>query len=902
VTSLASVFVDARLNTKAFGPDIRAGMHSSSVVKESETAGKTHGSKFASAFGGAIRGIAAPLAGVFAVAGAGTFLKGAIEEAREAQKVSAQTAAVIKSTGGVAKVTTKQIGDLANAISAKTGIDDEAIQSGSNLLLTFKNIHNETGKGNSIFSRATQTITDLSVGMGQSLKSSAVQVGKALNDPIKGITALSRVGVTFTEGQKKQITQLVKSGDTMKAQKIILRELGTEFGGSAAAQATAGEKAKVAFDNLKESVGTALLPVLDKLQTIFVEDIVPALYDFAGFVQSRVIPAIKDVVGWFQSGTDGTSKLSEGFEVLKAGVVTFVQAALPVVKSVVDYFVSMWPQIKPTLDAIMNGFESLGKFLVAFFKVDLAVLTFIWKHFGETITNYAKGTFANIVQVVKGVFTVLGGIFDFFTALFTGDWSGMWDAMKQIASGVKDILGGIVGQLWNSIMAGLSVAVELIELAWSGLWSAVTDVATRAWDGLVFIVRNGVADIVDLFLGMAEKILDAADFAFGWIPGLGGKLDDAKRAFAGFRDDVNAYLRGIDDRHVTVSGSFSVPSAAQVAKVSAQLGGFASGGLIQGAGTGTSDSILARLSHGEFVQKASTVAREGVGNMHMLNQGRATIIPKFADGGLVVDSVVNSSGARVTASIADRIAARMAALLGAGMTRALDGIVGDLRPPAGLGGGAFKGLTGNAGIDRGLAWMQTQVGKPYLWGGVGPSGYDCSGLMSVLTNVLRGASNPYFRLGATSSMPWAGFLPGPGNFSLGWTTNYGGSGIGHTAGTLGGVNVESAGGVGVRMGSSARGANDGGFTGMMHLAGFDFGGLARGPGWMPKGPAPERVLSNRQTIAFERALDRGFGADGPLEITGQLSIDESGKAFIRGLARQEVRQRAGWDKSRTRTT
>jgi phage-related minor tail protein len=93
--------------------------------------------------------------------------------------------------------------DLATAISNKTGIDDEAIQSGENLLLTFTNIRNETGKGNDVFNQATQTITDMSVALGQDMKSSAIQVGKALNDPIKGVTALQRVGVSFTAAQKR---------------------------------------------------------------------------------------------------------------------------------------------------------------------------------------------------------------------------------------------------------------------------------------------------------------------------------------------------------------------------------------------------------------------------------------------------------------------------------------------------------------------------------------------------------------------------------------------------------------------------------------------------------------------------------------------------------------------------
>src|SRR6266540_3264380 len=183
----------------------------------------------------------------------------------ESNKIAGQTGAVLKSTGGVAGVTAKQVAGLADAISRKSGIDDEAIQSGENMLLTFKAIRNEAGKGNDIFNQATRTLIDMSTALGQDSSKSAIQLGKALNDPIKGISALRRVGVTFTDQQQKQIAAMVKTGNVMGAQKLILRELNSEFGGSAAAQATASGKMQVAMENLAESIGGVLAPVITAL-------------------------------------------------------------------------------------------------------------------------------------------------------------------------------------------------------------------------------------------------------------------------------------------------------------------------------------------------------------------------------------------------------------------------------------------------------------------------------------------------------------------------------------------------------------------------------------------------------------------------------------------------------------
>lgn len=208
----------------------------------------------------------------FALAGGITAAVGAlgyfVKSAAESQAVAAQVEAVIKSTGGAAGVTAQEVDKLATSLALKSGVDDEAIASGQAVLLTFTNVRNEVGAGNDIFNQATKTILDMSVALGTDLQSANIQVGKALNDPIKGITALTRVGVTFDEQTKKQIKTLVESGKTMEAQKIILAELRREFGGSAeAAGNTFNGKInilKVSLGNLAETIGQQLLPYVTK--------------------------------------------------------------------------------------------------------------------------------------------------------------------------------------------------------------------------------------------------------------------------------------------------------------------------------------------------------------------------------------------------------------------------------------------------------------------------------------------------------------------------------------------------------------------------------------------------------------------------------------------------------------
>jgi hypothetical protein len=198
--------------------------------------------------------------------------KAAVDKLEEMQKVGAQTNAVIKSTGGVANVTAAQVDELAASMAHKSGIDEESIKSSENLLLTFKDVRNEAGKGNDIFTQATKATQDLSVAFGKDLSASAIIVGKALEDPVKGATALRRIGVQLTATQQDQIKAFVASGDVMSAQKIILGELTSEVGGSANAygKTLAGQVA-IAKDELLHAgaaiVGSAA-PALGVLASV----------------------------------------------------------------------------------------------------------------------------------------------------------------------------------------------------------------------------------------------------------------------------------------------------------------------------------------------------------------------------------------------------------------------------------------------------------------------------------------------------------------------------------------------------------------------------------------------------------------------------------------------------------
>ncbi len=238
---LADLFVKLDLRTKGFQKGIKKADRAMDTLKKSVFSLK-----------GAVVGLSGTMAGIQLAKG----VKEAIQLANEQEAVEHRLAAVIKSTGQAAGYSLKQLKDMAAALQQTSTVGDEVILAGMGILATFKQVKGEAFEG------AMQAALDMSEVMQQDLKSSVIMIGKAMNDPVANLSAMTRAGVQFTQSQKEMIKQLWASGDVLGAQKIVLGELISQFGEAAvAAIKTFGGatlQAKNAWSDLGETLGFAV--------------------------------------------------------------------------------------------------------------------------------------------------------------------------------------------------------------------------------------------------------------------------------------------------------------------------------------------------------------------------------------------------------------------------------------------------------------------------------------------------------------------------------------------------------------------------------------------------------------------------------------------------------------------
>jgi hypothetical protein len=371
-------------------------------IDQSQKQVTTMGDKI-SKFGKAA-GVALLAAGAAAVAfGAKALLAGEAASTSNAriQQINESMGLFGDSTDAV----TASLVNYANEVARSTGIDQNAIKATQAKLLTFKEIAITADEVNGNFQRATKAAIDLGAAGFGTAEENAVALGKALNDPIKGIGALTRNGITFTASEKERIKVLVESNQVSEAQIMILAAIEAQVGGTAEATANATDRIKVGFSQVTETIGMALLPAFEKVTAFLLEQVFPAF-------QAYVLPIVKQLSAFIQ----------ENFAPLLQNVfIPIVKALLQAWTTVAKAVKNNEKELKPLLDLFKTVFQ--------FVKVALAPLLI-------NVLGKALQVVAGIVGTLIGLFSNLVGIIN-----------SAVNAIKAVASAGKAIGGAIGGAL-----------------------------------------------------------------------------------------------------------------------------------------------------------------------------------------------------------------------------------------------------------------------------------------------------------------------------------------------------------------------------------------------------------------------------------------------------------------------
>jgi phage-related protein len=484
--------------------------------------------------------------------------------------------------------------------------------------------------------------------------------------------------------------------------------------------------------------------------------------------------------------------------------------------AVSSFFTTIWNAISATGQAIWNA-------LASFFTNAWNALSAAWTNFWSAVFAFFQNLWNTLVAWAQATWNALASFFTNAWNAFTAAWTNFWNAVFAFFQNLWNTLVAWAQATWNALQNFFNVAWNAFTTAWTGFWSNIFAFFQTLWNNLVSWVQGVWNGLASWFSGVWNAF--TTNWSNFWNA-VGQKFSDVWNGIKGFAQQVWNDIKAIIATPVNFvigtilnGGLFKAWNAVNdFLHLPFHIGdlplipGFAKGGYTGDAGLFGTDSPHdpAGIVHAkEFVFTANQV--DNAGGPNAMYSLASQLDSGYAMGGLVrrqaSDPHLHQNAYVVPPDIAPRVQNFLNAL-SVGQAEAVQAAGGfDALGPGFFWGGYADGMSAAKAV------AQSMNGQPYVWGGVGPVGADCSGYQSVITNALRGANNPFFRVGTTATFPWSGFTPGlTSSYAVG-SVNDAGGGIGHMAGTLGGINVES-GGVhnNVAFGGPAAGAQAGLFN------------------------------------------------------------------------------------------
>jgi phage-related protein len=647
--------------------------------------------------------------------------------------------------------------------------------------------------------------------------------------------------------------------------------------------------------NLLGAIITALAPVIQAVGD--------ELVTLVGALATGLAPIVQALVPVVQMFGQFLGQLAPLFPQIMNAVIPLIPPLSQLIVALLQLALQV---IQPLLPLIVQLATFLTTSLATALGYLIPVITTVigWlTTFTDAVTNVVKW----IVDKFQYLYDVLVGhsIIPDLVSEIIGYFTGLWSKTKEIFNALKKGVIDIWNNLWNTVRS-----------KWDSFWGGLKNAFSNAWSVFRTSVSALRTSITNTWSSMWNSARDKVTSIFSTISGkISSFKNGMKSAFSSLRDSLGTIWNGIKSKigdpvkwvisKVYNSGIRTMWNTI-AGKISSKLTlpaislGFNRGGIVPGSGN--TDTVPAMLTPGERILSKQQVAQLGGhrGIDAMLGQDKPTRTggnptrqeerrrhqagtQHFASGGIV--GTVTGAIGNAVGSVASWAKDLVLGGLKAAAQKALSSLVKPLinQIPGGGFGSLLKGLsnravdgmlsflgnedkkaTGGPAVQRALAWAKSQNGLPYQWAGNGNPSWDCSGFMSAIESVIRG-QKPHRRwatgafVGNNGPAGWVRNLKSP--FMIGITN----AGVGHTAGTLAGVNFESSGGRGVHYGRTARGYNDSMFTsqwGFAPATKYDSGGLLQPGATMAvnRTKRPERVLDAQQTAMFEQLVSGSRGA------------------------------------------
>jgi hypothetical protein len=582
----------------------------SSIRSRFMLSGRKAGLGFGASFKAGLAPVLAGIGGLFAATKAVDFVKGIIGAASDMNETQSKVNTIFGKSAAAIN---------AWADTAATGFG-QSKQEAEDAAATFSVFGKAAGLTGGKLVKFSEGLAGLAGDLASFSNTSPQEALQAIQSGLQGeAEPLRKYGILLDDASLRQealalgIVKTTKTALTpqqrvLAAQALIFKQTKTQQGDFARTSGGLANQQRILaaqFDNVKTKLGQGLLPIALRVVKLF-SGMLPILLSF-GSRAGAAFDVAKDKAVQFVKGIDWSPFIRLAQTVVKVvrddlapGLRDIAISYGPMIKAVlVGAFAALWGAVNalsPVLSTVGGALKAIFGFIA---DNKPTVLTFVGVLVAYQLALKAIALYGRIVTavqiawsaamaaspiglVVVGIAALAAGIVFLATRtrFFQALWGAVWGGLKAAFSATVGFLRSKLGLI--ALALGPIGAIAWIAANWSTVWGLVTGAISGARDVIMTVVRT----IVMTFLNMVGAIIHGAAKAFGWVPGIGGKLKSAAKAFDKFKNDVNRSLGGIKDQDVNIQvhylGTNKIPAG-----LLHGIGVMAEGGIVKARPGGT---------------------------------------------------------------------------------------------------------------------------------------------------------------------------------------------------------------------------------------------------------------------------------------------------------------------------
>lgn len=456
-------------------------------------------------FGGSVKKVIGLAAGAIAAAGVIDFGKQVVQAASDVEQSLGATETVFgKWSSDIVKSSDKA--------ARQFGLSKDDFLTSSNLIAT--QLKNQGFAGKELVGQ-TQDLIGVSSDLAATFGGTTSDAVSALSAVLRGeYEQIERYGVSMkksdvnarlaAKGQDKLTGEALRNAEAMAALDIITQQTKDTQGAFAKESGTLAHQQQVMaaqWDNMKVKIGSVLLPVLTSLAT-WINDVgLPALEKFGAWFAEKIRPHL-DTFG--KAIETAWNYVKDFFGGLSSN-----QGVLDHFSAVWQVLLDLWAKAQPVLDQLRETFVTVFEGIAEVVGWVVDFVLGLWESFGTKFLGYIVTALSGVLTFLQGAFEVIQGLFNTVLGVLTGDWSRAWEGIKQVFSGLWNMIQGLVQAGWNVIKAVFTAALGIIQAKWGVIWNWIKNTASSIWNGIKGLVSAGISNVRTTISSTLDRIKSA---------------------------------------------------------------------------------------------------------------------------------------------------------------------------------------------------------------------------------------------------------------------------------------------------------------------------------------------------------------------------------------------------------